>query len=451
MTPPATGETTPTTKRKRNAPVTPNVNPGDSVLYLTAALKAANDAVAAQEAATPQHMDTETEEAEVESNQANAPEPVSMGCSLSSLPPAFNSFADTISKKVSAFMMSKRAKLRVIKKLEIRESIPLPIRFQFELSGSKEVTGNDEFFGLAAACSMAIQTCQADLKVQMVMAARMEIDLLDQKSRETFYQALQGFAQLILIETATDPVIPTAAQVRLLALSTLDRNVNCYTTPDNFNLNPITLFSEYKKMTDDTNPTWIQGSADDIYCSNHADDITNLTKMMFETIVQRWNDKLQAMNEKEKAALLESTQRSFFKTQSTKEAANAIALEHSMDESKMDSVIADKVAKENKALRAKIDQLETLIRRTNITDGAKNTTRGANLARASNQKTNTKKKAPPPDPSSRKQPAKSNRRKPAAAAASACATSRKGTAEKSKKKNKKQAGSLNKKNVAFAT
>jgi hypothetical protein len=90
--------------------------------------------------------------------------------------------------------MWKRAKLRVILKLEIRENIPIPIRFQFELSGSKEVTGNNNLFGLAAACSMAIQTCQADLKVQMVMAARMEIDLLDQQSREIFYQALQGFA-----------------------------------------------------------------------------------------------------------------------------------------------------------------------------------------------------------------------------------------------------------------
>jgi hypothetical protein len=298
---------------------------------------------------------------------------------------------------------------------------------------------------------MAIQTCQADLKVQMVMAARMEIDVLDKKSGEIFYQALQGFAQLILIETATDPLTPTAAQVRLLALSTLDRNIEQFTMPYNFDLGPITLFSEYKTVTDDTLPTWTQGSADTKYCTDHAANIAQLTKFMFETIIQRWMDKLQAMNEKEKAALLESTQRSFFKTKSTREAANAIALKHSLDKNKMDSVIADKVATKNKALRAKIDHLETLIRRTKIHNKPKNTRGGANLARASKQKANAKKKAPPPAASPCKPLANNNRQKPAGADGSASATLRKGTATKSKKKPKKQPGNLNKKNVAFTT
>jgi hypothetical protein len=43
---------------------------------------------------------------------------------------------------------------------------------------------------------MAIQTCQADLKVQKVMAARMEIDLLDKKLQETFYQAVFSCTKL---------------------------------------------------------------------------------------------------------------------------------------------------------------------------------------------------------------------------------------------------------------
>jgi hypothetical protein len=53
MTQQATGEATPTTKRKRNMPITPAVTPGDSMLFLTASLQAANNAVAAEEAASP--------------------------------------------------------------------------------------------------------------------------------------------------------------------------------------------------------------------------------------------------------------------------------------------------------------------------------------------------------------------------------------------------------------
>jgi hypothetical protein len=456
MTQPATGETTPTTKRKRDNASAAPVTPGNSVLYLTAALQAAKDADAAREAASSHPMDSENEDdppsdSDDEEELDNQPEPVPLRCSMPSLPPAFTSFADTISKKVSAFMMSKRAKLRVITKLEIREIIPTPIRFKFDLSGSKEVTGNDEFFGLAAACSMAIQTCQADLKVQMVMAARMEIDVIDQKSREIFYQALQGFAQLILIESATGPVLPTDAQVRMLALSTLDRNIGHFTEPHNFDLNQVSLFSEYKTVTNDALPIWTLGCADDTYCTDHAADITKLTSLMYETIAQRWLDKLSAMNEKEKAALLEATQRSFFQTESTREAAEALALEKSMEETRMDGVIANKIAIENKALHAKISNLESMIRRSTISGDIKpkNSRGGANSARASKKKPNQRKKAPTTDASNQKQPANSNSRKPAEAAASANATWRKGTATKSKKKTKRQNGNNGKKSVGF--
>jgi hypothetical protein len=69
---------------------------------------------------------------------------------------------------------------------------------------------------------------------------------------------------------------------------------------------------------------------------------------MFETIVGCWFKRLRI--------LVDSTQRSFFKTTSTKEAAKAIALEKSMEESKMDSVITNNVATENKALCAQTSQ-----------------------------------------------------------------------------------------------
>jgi hypothetical protein len=49
-------------KRKRITPVTPAVTPGDRVLYLTTTLQAAKDAVAAEEAALPYHMEAVTDD-----------------------------------------------------------------------------------------------------------------------------------------------------------------------------------------------------------------------------------------------------------------------------------------------------------------------------------------------------------------------------------------------------
>jgi hypothetical protein len=103
---------------------------------------------------------------------------------------------------------------------------------------------------------MAIQTCQEDLKHSMAQAAQMEIDVIGKKSRAIFHQALQGFAQLVLIEKATGTVTPTASQIGELALSPLDKNVDHFTKEHNFNLDPTTLFlAEYNTANEDANPT----------------------------------------------------------------------------------------------------------------------------------------------------------------------------------------------------
>jgi hypothetical protein len=344
--------------------------------------------------------------------------------------------------------MTKRAKLRVITKLQTREIIPTSIRFNFELSGSKEVTGNDDFFDLAASCSMAIQTCQQDLKNQMAQVAQMEVDVIDRKTRAIFHQALQGFSQLLLIENAPGPVTPTASEIRKLSLSTLDCNIDHFTKEHNFQLDAATLFADYKTATDDVNPAWTLGNArlNADYCTEHSNDFDQLTGLMFETIVHRWMLKCRAFNQKEKASLLESTQRSFFKVASTRDAAEAIALEKTMDETRMDDVIASKVAAQNKSLRAQISKLENSVRRVTINDEQKNSHGGASKPRAPKQKTNASTKAQTTGSSARKtKPG----RKPAAAAAPASATLRNNASAVNKGKKKKNAGNTNKKKTTF--
>jgi hypothetical protein len=107
ITHPATGDTTPGTKCQRTATSTVSVTPGGMVQNLTLALQAATDAKAAAAAAAANGMDIEAEmppsNDETETKDTAKPEPVPPGCSLLSLPLTFNSFADTISKKVTAF------------------------------------------------------------------------------------------------------------------------------------------------------------------------------------------------------------------------------------------------------------------------------------------------------------------------------------------------------------
>jgi hypothetical protein len=107
MTPPATGEITPATKRQRTHPpsAAQAVTPCDVVKTLTIALQAATEAEMddkEEETTNPTSDNTET-------NYDCADEPVLLWCSLLSLPPTFNSFADTISKKVTALLMTKES------------------------------------------------------------------------------------------------------------------------------------------------------------------------------------------------------------------------------------------------------------------------------------------------------------------------------------------------------
>jgi hypothetical protein len=149
-----------------------------------------------------------------------------------------------------------------------------------------------------------------------------------------------------------------------------------------------------------------------------------------------------AMDAKEKARLLEAMQKAFFQEASTKEAAAALALEKSMDETVMDAVITGKIAAEHKLLHAKINKLESSIRRTTITDNnqAKNSRRGANTQkRASKEKTNAKAKDTPSNASTKRGKAKKVQ-KPGEANAPANASSNANTNSRSGKQLKKKPG-----------
>jgi hypothetical protein len=395
--------------------------------------KDATAAAAAKASNEDDDMDEDDERA-----TADHPQPVPLQRSLESLPHAFTLFSETISKKVSNLLMAKRAKLRVVTKLEQRETIPNSIRFKFELTGSKEVTGNSDFFDLISASGMAIANCQEELKTYMARAARMEIAILDQKYLAVFYQALKGFAQLLLIEKEVGPQTPSEALIRELALSTLDKNEDYFTEDNRFHLNDETLYSDYKEATEDPLPPWIKGRARPAFLDEYAAKIDTIVGLLYDATTKRWLEKVRELQNKEKAALLQATQQAFFKTAATRETAEGLAKERSLDETLMEKVIADKVAIETKSVRASLSQLENMIKRTKIsTDPPKNSKGGAKQAhRASSKKTQSNR--PPKKPPTKKLPPKTKGAD--AADVSDNATSNGSNGKKPKQRNKKPPG-----------
>jgi hypothetical protein len=453
MNTPATGDTTPAAKRLKMSTTAaaklitpPQATRADDLARALAYIRdeAEAAAAAASDAANEEMMDDDDADAKPEA--PDEPQPVPLQRSHESLPPAFTSFSATISKKVASLLMTKRAKLRVVSKLKLRETIPNSIRFNFELTGSKEVTGNSDFYDLTSACGMAIIACQTELKTYMIRAAEMELKIIDKKYRAVFHQALKGFAQLQLINRGVRPQQPSEALIRELAFSTLEKNQNYFTKEHNFNFTYETLFPDYKEANDDNMPTWNVGSARPCFLAEYAADIDTITCLLHETVIKRWLEKVLVMQAKEKAALLQTTQQSFFKTTVTKETAEGLATEKSMDETQMNSVISDKIATETKNVRAQLAKLENMIRRTTIssTDEPKNSKGGAKCTdRASVKKTN----APKP---TKKQPKLSNgRRDPVVAAASANASSTKSKNKNTRKKQEKKPGKSGKNNVSF--
>jgi hypothetical protein len=409
----ATGDnTTPAKKRlKLSAAVTP-INP--EILALAIARVQADTEAAA--AAEDESQDNQDEDMEDDEPTPGAPGPAFLPCSLESLPPAFTSFAATITKKVTALLMMKRAKLRVISKLEQRETVPNSIRFKFELTGSSEVTGNSDFHDLTASAGMALLTCQTELKSYMVAAAQMEIDVYNKKYRAVFHQALKGFTQLLLINKGVGARPPTEVHIRELALSTLELNLEFFTKEQNFHFDAKTIYTDFKEATDDPQPPWTPGHIHPSFRDTHDADMNTITGLLYSTIVARWLEKVQIFLEKEKATLLQNTQQAFFKAAATKEAAEALAAERTMDETKMDEVISDKIANEAKSVRASLTKLEAMIRRTNISgEPSKNSKGGANNQRASNKKKTNQRQPPKKAPPTNKKKPSKNQDAPGAA------------------------------------
>jgi hypothetical protein len=159
MTTPATGEKTP--KRKRNdaelalIEASPASNQAQelAIQAMFAAFPAITTGAAATATTSPASNGTPSTDSspnpddDVEflyeipedTDRTVKKPPAIPQCSLQSLPTAFNTFAENISKKVQALLMQKKAKTKVAEKLRTKSFIPASLKTKFELTSSKEM------------------------------------------------------------------------------------------------------------------------------------------------------------------------------------------------------------------------------------------------------------------------------------------------------------------------
>jgi hypothetical protein len=173
----------------------------------------------------------------------------------------------------------------------------------------------------------------------MTAVAQMEIDVIDKKYRVAFFQALKGLSQILLINKGVGACLPTDADIHKLTLLTLEHNIKYFTKKhDNFHFVAKSIFTNFKEATN---------------CSLATPAPITLPSMLKTSkSSQHYHrplaGKVRKFQAKEKATLLQNTQQAFFKTATTKDAAEALAAEKTMEETNMDSVISNKIATEAK-------------------------------------------------------------------------------------------------------
>jgi hypothetical protein len=288
--------------------------------------------------------------------------------------------------------------------------------------------------------------CVEEIKGYMADVATMEADIIDQKIHELLIVALDGFSRLLLINSLQrSDHLP----VRELALSTLDKYRVYFLDPINYGFETdVKLYGKYKEVMADPNPLWTSDSITAEFNTTHSSDIAALASLVHETFIARWLAKIAEMKAKETATLLDTAQRKILTETACADTAKALSQEKTLDDTQMNTIIADKLTQQNKELAAKVGRLENILNRNQPSgetpkSSRKNSQGGATPGRASsNKKTNTPKgknrqKSPPP------------KRESASAAASANASSAAKSSKKKPSSQKRPTGNSKSKTVSF--
>jgi hypothetical protein len=410
MTTPATGEKSP--KRKRIdaelaliSPQRPQKAQEDAIRAMVAAFastsaSANNDAPASSGTTASSSQQEEDIEFDYEPPDEVEPTvekpPAVLKCSLTSLPTAFTTFAEHISKKVISLLLQKRAKTSIATKLRSKSFIPSSLKTEFELTSSKEVRGCTEFFHLAAAASTAMTTCIEEIKGYMADVADMESKIIDQKIHELLFVALDGFTRLLLISSLqrTDQL-----PAREFTLTTLSKYSHYFSIPANYGIdNEDALYAMYKEKMSDPNPLWTPQAVTTEFVETHCTDMATLASLIDDTFIVRWTRRLAEMKAKETSFLLDTAQKKILHDTACADTAKALAQEKTLDDTQMNVIIADKLTETTKELASKLGRLENIVSRaqppgkTTNDSSRKKSQGGAKQTRASgNKKTNAPK------------------------------------------------------------
>jgi hypothetical protein len=239
------------------------------------------------------------------------------------------------------------------------------------------------------------------LKVKMVVAAELEIKRMKSDLNHHFFQSMVHSARLILLNRDhSTPELPDYA----LCHFCLDTYVSKLCAFLDFDED--TVFAKFKTDFAPDLEAYDKGSTPQAFRVKYAKDSAILFHLMKEIYMTRWKTKLEEMNAKEKANILEQASRSLQKHAVTEKVAAAVTMEDTVDRQTIEDLIQERVTAATKKLQANIGRLENKLSRTPTDSvGGKNQPGGAKQAsRASptERKTNMK---PPGTTASAKKPA----------------------------------------------
>lgn len=365
-------------------------NPASSSRFFAAASAAASPN-SQNSLSQSNHSETASQEDE------DTRKPASLRFTMSSLPDAIQSLADTFGKRFLKLVTLRRQKQTQVTKLNRDDFIPRSATFDFTLKGTKRVEDSDDFKTLAADIKHILSTATNQLKTKMSAVATLEIKKIDEDLNDCFFKAIMGLSQLILLNRNHQDPTPPIRELSILCLEKHASRLSKYQPFDE-----LTVFDAFHSVDKDQ-AKYMRGTLGNDFKLLLARDCHTLNLIMHHTFVIAWESQLAIMEEKDKQNLLEQAKRSIIKEGTTAATAAAMDLEESIDNKTMEALIAEQVSKRMNMVNSQIGRLEQkLDRKSGAADSTsaansanqKNEGRGTQKSRASNKKPNPTTKPP---------------------------------------------------------
>jgi hypothetical protein len=282
--------------------------------------------------------------------------------------------ADQLSTKIITSFATEHRLKEAVKKLEVVEFLPRPIRFKFELRSTKYTKNDPSFTTLAQQAKDSIVTCQNELKAIMVSTAKLELRLMQRRTIQLIFESTAFMAKTCIkciTMTETDDNI-----FMLFMNGMVHQEIHDWINKSGLK------FNDYLKELPIVTPA--NGVADDFEVVTDArhEDFKKIIKKIF---INPKAVMMNAINEKILAIELSKLAKLHISEKATTTTIMELEEEQAVDHAHLDELIERKVQQRTKNLQKQIADL-------NKQKNSKNSNRGAISPSNSASSTNKSKK-----------------------------------------------------------